>query len=102
MALTPNSVVTWTLPAKYDDNVTPWPASDYLSAAIFRDGTQVGTIQAPALTFEDKAVPVGDHKYTVQVTGKSGSVSDVSAPFDFVEAAPPIAAPVITSVTPSA
>lgn len=98
MATTLSAVVAFTLPATYADGTTPWPAANYGSASVFRDGTQVGTVQGPALTFTDPSVPIGTHAYTVEVTDSvSGLTSAASAAVSFAAVLPP-SAPVITSV----
>jgi hypothetical protein len=99
MAFSDAALVTFTLPSTYADGTTAWPAANYGGAIVFRNGTQIGTVTAPALTYIDTAVPFGTNSYGVEVTDKvTGLTSAVSAAVNYVQAGQAPGAPTITSI----
>lgn len=101
MAFTSNALVTIALPATYADGTTPWPAKNYGGAIIFRDGAQIGTVSAPALTYTDLNVPVGTHSYMVEVRDSVDLMFSVmSPPVAYTQVGQPPGQPTITSITP--
>lgn len=101
MAFATSALITLVLPTTYADGTTPWPAKNYGGAIVFRDGTQIGTVSAPALTYNDLNVPVGTHSYTVEVRDSVDLLFSVmSPPVSFTQAGQPPGQPVITSITP--
>lgn len=99
MAFIQSAVVTFTLPTTYADGTTPWPAANYGSATVFRNGSQIGTVTGPALTYTDALVPIGTNSYTVEVIDKvTNLTSAASAAVTYTQVGQPPGAPVITSI----
>jgi hypothetical protein len=99
MAYVDSALVSFTLPLSYADGTTPWPAANYGGATVFRNGTQIGTVVAPALTYNDTTVPVGKQSYTVEVTDSvTGLTSAASVAVTYTQAGQPPGAPTITSI----
>lgn len=100
MAFSTSALVSFSLPLFYADGTTTWAAANYGGAVIFRDGAQIGTVTAPALTYTDTNIPIGSHSYTAEVTDKvTGLVSSMSAVVKYTQAGQPPGAPTITSIT---
>lgn len=94
-----SALVSFSLPKTYADGSTAWPAANYGGASVFRDGTQVGTVAAPGLTYNDTNIPIGTHTYTVEIKDTvTGLYSAASATVSYVQAGQPPGAPTITSV----
>jgi hypothetical protein len=99
MAYTTSALVTFSLPAFYADGTTAWPAANYGGASVFRDGVQVGTVAAPALSFTDTKIPIGSHAYTVEVKDAADSLFSAMSPaVTYVQLGQAPAAPTITSI----
>lgn len=99
MAFTQNALVTFSLPAAYADGITPWPAANYGSAAVYLNGSQVGTVAAPALSYIVSGLPFGADSFTVTIMDKvTGLMSAASAAVVYNQPGQPPAAPVITSI----
>jgi hypothetical protein len=98
------ATITIVLPTTGTDtngNTVPWDASNYGGAHIFRNGTQIGSIAAPNLTFVDTNAPAGTDVYTASVFNNDAAAAEgpQSTPFSLVvpTAAPTPTAPAITA-----
>ena len=86
----PIETVTVTLPTTRADG-SAFAATDYSAAHIFKDGKQIGSITAPALTFVDPTpLTPGAYSYTATIVDTLGQESDPSVAVVATVAAQPV------------